>query len=294
MPTGWTDIIDTNPGTGALLGSPGNWQPRQPLVLLTIPQLAQTYLQRINMAKTSAGTPPVEAQLNQYDAAECLYLIVKLACEDESNALGSSMKEVGDADGDGLPEFQDAFVATDQRYPTTAAANSPIMWNRWPAGFTNHNQQSGGVLADTIRVSDFQDDPLNLVVEASGNSVNGQTSTKLSILVDPTTFAADNHDYFDPLKLDMPFTPSGGSLQLRGFQLTPLIYSAGIDGAYGLGYPTAWNDNSYSLAQQQQRIDDPYATDNAGHQNSTWHDAGGFTMYDGVIDNITNHLSGAR
>src|SRR6185437_2733004 len=209
MPTGWSDIIDTDTA-GVFQGSAGNWTMRTPQVLVTVPQLAWAYLQRVNRAVDASGQPLTQAQIEQYDAAECLYQIVKLACEDENVDLASSVKEVGDADGDGLPEFQDAFTGMDRNYVTNAPANNPIMWNRWPAGFTNLNlADASGNFKESFHVSDYQEDPANLIEEQTGGS--GQNLQVVSGAQAMLTFSADNHDYFDPLKLDMPVSSGGAN-----------------------------------------------------------------------------------
>src|SRR6185437_8778052 len=154
MPTGWSDIIDTDTA-GVFQGSAGNWTMRTPQVLVTVPQLAWAYLQRVNRAVDASGQPLTQVYFEESDAAECLYQIVKLACEDENVDLASSVKEVGDADGDGLPEFQDAFTGMDRNYVTNAPANNPIMRNRWPAGFTNLNlADASGNFKESFYVSD--------------------------------------------------------------------------------------------------------------------------------------------
>lgn len=297
MPTGFGDIIDTDKN-GVFQGSAGAWTMRSPSVLLLPPQLAQAYLQRINAARDINGKPPSQAQLQMYDAAECLYLIVKLACEDENTAMVDSITEVGDADGDGLLEFQDAFAGMMQSYQTNSARNNPIMWIRWPSGFTNVNiGNSSGPLLDSFHVSDFQDDPVNMLAEGTGgNGKGGQ------VINDPMTFSLDNHDYFDTLKLDIP----GASGLPRGYQLTPLIYSAGPDDSYGNVVPSVWGnstytlpqqpwaDTTYTLPQQAQYINDPYVGDANGLRAGQWYDFSAKKPYSGTMDNITNHLLNAR
>lgn len=286
LPTGFSEIIDTD-AAGNWQGAPGAWNVRPPLVLLTVPQLAQAYVQKINMARTPSGAIPTQQQLQTYDAAECLYMIVKMACEEENNALADSLKDVGDADGDGLPEFQDGFAGMNQAFAANGAANNPIMWNRWPAGFTNYNRgDAAGNFIDSLHFSDFQDDPANLIEKAPGGalqvlqSIQGQPSVAV--------FSQNNHDYFDPMRLDAP----GNSGQPRGYQLTPLIYSAGVDSIYGI-VPSAWNDGAYSLNQQNALINDPYAADSQNRRSGSWH-TGNFVPSQGVMDDFTNHIQNAR
>ena len=234
------------------------------------------------MARDVNGNPPSQQQLSLYDSAECLYLVVKLACEEENVDLAGSLKEVGDADGDGMPEFQDAFSGMDPTYATKAPANNPIMWNRWPAGYNNlNNADSSGNFIDSIHVSDYQDDPLRIVEQQTGG-----TGTGLQVVSGskPTlTFSADNHDFFDPLKLDMPVS-SGGATLARGYNLTPLIYSAGVDSIYGI----------IPLAIDSAANNDPYAVDSQSRCNAQWYDPATLKPYPGVMDNITNHVTNAQ
>jgi prepilin-type N-terminal cleavage/methylation domain-containing protein len=283
MPSCYGDFLSFDSTSGTLNGSPGSFVVRDPQILLTKPQLALAYAQRLNYA--CSQTPGItEAQVREHETAECLYLVVKLACEDENNLLQDSVKEVGDFDGDHMLEFQDAFTGMDQKYPTTGPTNNPIMFCRWPAGYTNLNRGISGSFVDSLHFSNFQDDPLNLVLESPGGGL--QIS---SAFADATTFAADNHDYFDPLKLDMP-TNNGGSIQPRGFQLTPLIYSAGPDSTYGITL-SAW------VANGQQNVNDPYFANPAPlgpELNGQWHAGGTLTPQIGVLDNVTNHNINAR
>ena len=85
-------------------------------------------------------------------------------------------------------------------------------------------------------------------------------------------FARTHHDYFDPLKLDMPATSNPTP---RGYQLTPLIYSAGPDGIWGINYAPPV-------------MTDPY--DSAGASSGQWAGANDTTMPTGSQnDNVTNH-----
>lgn len=295
MPSGWADIVATDQAGVWQTDASGKWAMRPTNVLLIPPQLAQAYLARLNAATFAKSPPLTQAQLQTYDAAECLYLIVKLACEDENTAMVDSITEVGDADGDGLLEFQDAFAAPLQSYQTNSAANNPIMWIRWPSGFVNVNiGASSGPLKNSFHVSDFQDDPVNMLAEGTGGSGKGG-----QVIADMATFSLDNHDYFDTLKLDIP----GASGQPRGYELTPLIYSAGVDGEFGIVL-SAWNDASYTTAQQNALIDDPYAPDSSttihfaggaqGRRSGQWYDYDSKKPYPGTADNITNHVQSTR
>jgi prepilin-type N-terminal cleavage/methylation domain-containing protein len=101
---------------------------------------------------------------NAYEGAEFLYMIVTSGHEDD--VLGTeqfSLRDVGDEDEDGLPEFHDAW-------------GRPISWIRWPAGF----------------VSELQP-------EVAGDPAPPPSAIAIGgVLRDPVR----NHDPFDPLKVD--------------------------------------------------------------------------------------------
>lgn len=227
------------PGTFAdfadMGGTPGSFQPRKPNVLTNwpipnppfIPPVAQAYLRTLNAATTTDKNAIVANQ-----SAECLYMILTVGSTD-SALFGEQLPtdDVGDVDGDGLPEFQDAWLVVSNSYTPKGKANSPIDFLRWAPGFEPDLQPS---LTDLGAVG----------------------------------FSMKNHDYFDPLKLDVPSSASGP----RGYQLLPLIYSAGPDGSWGINYGPPG-------------MYDPY--DSAGYQNGQWAGAADSSRTD--ADNITNH-----
>jgi prepilin-type N-terminal cleavage/methylation domain-containing protein len=141
----------------------------------------------------------------QYEDAECLYLIVTGGLADNTMAGEQiSPNDIGDADGDGMLEFHDAW-------------GNPIHFLRWAPGF-------GGTLpgSSTVIPSDLQPyDPNNVYTDNSGTPHP-----------DPR-FVVSRHDQFDPLKLQA--TPQRNLSASppyfeEGFALYPLIYSAGPDG----------------------------------------------------------------
>ena len=82
----------------------------------------------------------------------------------------------------------------------------------------------------------------------------------------------NNHDAFDPLKIDMPPTP--GALPNRGWRMFPLVYSAGVDG-------------QLDIATGSTDPNDPYAANASGLYAGEPQD--GFTDGLSHLDNITNH-----
>jgi prepilin-type N-terminal cleavage/methylation domain-containing protein len=235
MPQSFGDFADMS-------GSPGSYQLRSPTILGNyvaatktvqplVPGLAYTYLAALNAA-TTTNKSAIEA--NQ--SAECLYMILTIGSSD-SSLIGEQpipLSDVGDVDGDGLPEFQDAWPVAQSSFSTISRANSPINWIRWPAGFFP---------------SDFLADP------------NSPSAFQFSMAF---------HDPLDPLKLDVPFATAQTPAAPRGYRLTPLIFSAGPDGEWGL------IQNSSSA--------DPYDNSSPGMSGAL---ASG--MVPGVVlDNITN------
>jgi len=64
--------------------------------------------------------------VKQHQSAECLYLIMTSGLGSDGGAVFSE-RDTGDTDGDGMPEFIDAW-------------GNPIEWIRWPAGFISDMQ----------------------------------------------------------------------------------------------------------------------------------------------------------
>jgi hypothetical protein len=225
MPQHFDDFID--------FSTSGPWGLRQTEVLPVPPPIATTYLAQVNAAFQAGAT---KAQILSNDSAECLYMILTIGSTD-SGMFGEQTpnQDVGDVDGDGLPEFQDAWPVMLNSFTPIGQANSPINFLRWAPGF----------------VSDLQPDPT---------------------FPNVTEFSASHHDFFDPLKLDIP---DGSSPLPRGFQLTPLIYSAGPDGVWDI------NQNVDATPPTAPKIADPYGTDASGILPGTAGPA--------ASDNLSNH-----
>jgi prepilin-type N-terminal cleavage/methylation domain-containing protein len=107
MPDRWTDVSD-NPAF---------------LSMTQIPAVTKAY------RRHNTGVS------DQYQGAECLYLILALSGDDRASIIVERNK--GDLDGDGAPEILDGW-------------GLPISFIRWPAGFLNN--------ATNGYVTDLQDD----------------------------------------------------------------------------------------------------------------------------------------
>jgi prepilin-type N-terminal cleavage/methylation domain-containing protein len=126
MPDSWADVAITGTASTLVSGS-------------TIPSHAWTGVTRSYGATRAALTlnPP-------FPSSECLYMIVSRGLQ-EPDALGQfRADEIGDADGDGAPEFHDGW-------------RQPIMFVRWPVGFSSIIQSQNAAIQpdpfDASRVS---------------------------------------------------------------------------------------------------------------------------------------------
>lgn len=157
------------------------------------PALLREYRRRA----TATWTP-------EFQDSECLYMIIASIRTIEGNGLDFLHEgEIGDLDGDGMPEILDAW-------------GRPIVFIRWPAGFVAHPGPDfiRGTSDDLPSYSDLQ----SFTVDGDGFVVS------------------ENRDPFDPLQLDrragVPIPAAGGSGDGRyyfNFALYPLVCSAGPD-----------------------------------------------------------------
>ena len=109
MPDRWNDVKTGDPGTEIV-----------PLTGIPLPTLSRAYFDYY----TSISPTDI------YQSAECLYMIVKLGNFDDGAGIDFfNESEVGDIDGDGAPEFHDAW-------------GNPIMFIRWAPGFVSNTGNS--------------------------------------------------------------------------------------------------------------------------------------------------------
>ncbi len=106
LPDRWTDVYNSSDAD-----FPGETPYQYAWGSIPRPALSQVYL-----SKYKANQPSPE-----FGPAECLYMIVAVGSPGAMENF--SPKEIGDADGDGWPEFHDAW-------------GQPIMFLRWAPGFT--------------------------------------------------------------------------------------------------------------------------------------------------------------
>lgn len=246
MPCVYTDLI----GNYLPAGSPTAFTLRQPSYLGTVPPIAQTYYAQV---MTAAANGTTWAQIDANQSAECLYMVLTLSSTD-SGLFGEQMPtaDVGDVDGDGMPEFQDAWPVAINSYTPKGQANAPINYLRWAPGY----------------ISALQPDPEPIKVgQIITPPAPPHPATAAEALAASIAFCNSHHDYFDPLKLD---TRTVKSTNARGFQLTPLIYSAGPDGVWSMLF--------------FKPMVDPYALTTGQMQGTPDPTTGGADL-----DNVTNH-----
>ena len=181
--------------------SPGGF----PAVELPIPSLLREYRRRATSTWTA-----------EFQDSECLYMIIASIRTPEGNGLDFLHEgEIGDLDGDGMPEILDAW-------------GRPIAFIRWPAGFVAHP----GL--------DFLWDPPD-----DGDNIPSYSDLQ-TIVKDETRIptsppapagaryvAAEVRDPFDPLRLDDRYSepmPNGNTAHyFFNFAMYPLVCSAGRD-----------------------------------------------------------------
>jgi prepilin-type N-terminal cleavage/methylation domain-containing protein len=93
-------------------------------------ELGSAYLRRYLKASRTA---PDVATLRENQGAECLYLIITIACGDGEARTLFHESDIGDTDGDGAPEFLDGW-------------GHPINFIRWAPGFDSEIQLNANTL----------------------------------------------------------------------------------------------------------------------------------------------------
>ncbi len=209
--------------------------------LAAAPSIQKKYQSRISAGKT-----------DQFENAECLYLLVTLGSGDPDIIEQFAPNEIGDTDGDGMPEFHDGW-------------DRPINFLRWAPGFESPLQQwhcqSYVATADKQYPTGGHDpfDPLKLYKPSQGD-----------LLFNPAIPAAGQ---INPPLFPLIYSPGpdhtseiqdgGGSPPYRASQSSPPNYPyAQVSG----GLLGEWLDNPPNPKPS------------------------GYKASDESVDNITNHL----
>lgn len=160
------------------------------------------------------GTHPPGTWNTLHQGAECLFMILATYRDGDSTGLDSfSESQIGDVDGDGMPEILDSW-------------GRPIEFLRWAPGYRAYpgpDQQWG-----TAGV----DDDSNAIVDDSAEAGWPGTDDVASPSDIQSGNAYMSPDYLDPLKLDYRW--NDGDPFNDPFALYPLIFSAGRDRQYDL------------------------------------------------------------
>lgn len=138
-------------------------------------------------------------KLEEYQSAECLYLVVTRSGYEPAALENFRPSEIGDIDKDGLKEFIDAW-------------GNPIAFLRWAPGFSTDKFAPPNISSE-----------LGWTIAYPGSPPLPRQLSAIQI-ADPKT----NHDELDA---------SGSSA--KDFQLFPLIYSAGPDESGNAGSATS-------------------------------------------------------
>jgi prepilin-type N-terminal cleavage/methylation domain-containing protein len=177
-------VSDVNDGAMPVLELPDGTD----VLLMSAPSLWTGYVRRASMVTTWTS---------EHQQAECLYMIVASMQDGTRNGLDFFRdNELGDKDGDGMPEIWDAW-------------GNPIRFLRWAPGFPSPIQ------AVDVQPDPF--DPLKLDPRWKNNNANDRhfPSDQSPTYPDPASGSYD-------ATLDDPV------------QLFPLVFSAGPDGLYNV------------------------------------------------------------
>ena len=220
MPDRRLDVDDLGPSLlfyendlDANAGTPGRWGAYQPGTIAE-PSLHRAYHAFVT---TRMGSTNWNNWSLSFQGAECLYMVLANIKQGGNSALDFfKQSEIGDVDGDNMPEILDAW-------------GRPIEFIRWPAGFSafpGPDMQWG-----VAGVDDDQDGQIDNPTEAGWLGSDDLASpSNLQDRGDP--------DPFDFFKVDYRWWNTDGSGNPiyvdQTFALFPLVYSAGRDGIYDI------------------------------------------------------------
>lgn len=210
------------------------------------------------------GTPTVpdlNAWTTEFQGAECLYLI--LASTQTEGGSGIDFfreEEIGDTDGDGMPEILDGW-------------KHPIEFIRWPVGLSATRQTA---------MFDQNGDGIN---DRSWSAIqHGDTEPAVD------GDAGDSPDFYDYLRVDSRW--SDGVTTNDPFAIYPLVVSAGPDKIFDMVADTPVDPFRYSTTSPP---NDPFVEPVDTSSNPLPQigepldaDADDFPD-DGYFDNINNH-----
>ncbi|MEC7566486.1 MAG: prepilin-type N-terminal cleavage/methylation domain-containing protein [Planctomycetota bacterium] len=221
----------------------------------------------------------------QYQGAECLYLILSVMQDQDSSALDFFFPgEIGDIDNDGMPEILDGF-------------NQPIGFLRWAPGISSR------VGLDYRWGTAGTDEDQNQSMDDGSEAGHGDDYRSFSDI--QKVSAAESPDATDMGAADYRLYDNNASND--PYNLFPLIMSAGRDGTfgtYGFGANPGVSGFSYkstvdSTGMPPSALEkatgstnafpyDPYISHADSNSDGFPYTYGAF-VHDGMIDNISNH-----
>jgi len=215
-----------------------------------------------------------------HQGAECLYLILSIMQDQDSNALDFLFpSEVGDTDGDGMLEVLDAF-------------GNPLGFLRWAPGISARRGVDGRWGAPNI------DDDGDGIIDNPSEFGMGANDDYRSFSGIQGVDSADSPDWTDVGGADFRFYDNDPGND--PFHLYPLICSAGPDdefGQYGFGinpgtpgfrYQNTVRVNPNNPSNTIPFPYDPYHFHNDTNAQGYQQQYGAF-IHNGLLDNITNH-----
>jgi prepilin-type N-terminal cleavage/methylation domain-containing protein len=243
------------------------------------PTLGREYYRRV----TQNGSRDFNEWTEQYEDSECLYMIIASIRDLGTNGLDFLREdEIGDLDGDGMPEILDAW-------------GRPIAFLRWPAGFVAHpgSDFTWDTSDDIPAYSELQ----SVIVDSD----------------DTDYVAPEVYDPFDPLRVDrraavdMPAAEGEGDGRYYfNYALYPLVFSAGRDGIYGIVRHNQVAESATAPFRYYRTSQNPHAPTGKGRNDPysvlPWNPGTGRRLGEpfetdgqqGYADNIHNHALGGQ
>lgn len=145
VPDRWSDVILRDVGAAGV--GDGDTAPpldfnlkKDPFYLNARTDLSNVYLRRyaglVGRTNSITGVANTAGDIKRNQGAECLYMFITMACGDGEARSLFKEADVGDSDGDGAPEFLDAW-------------GHPINFLRWAPGFDSQIQLNTNNLQTT-------------------------------------------------------------------------------------------------------------------------------------------------
>ncbi|HEX4415505.1 MAG TPA: prepilin-type N-terminal cleavage/methylation domain-containing protein [Lacipirellulaceae bacterium] len=266
MPDRWSDVLLNDIGPTGSGGAPSSVV-QQPFYLQARTELSNVYLRRYLalVGKTNTVTRQANTadNIRQNQGAECLYMIVTLACGDGEARAQFGEHIIGDTDGDGAPEFLDGW-------------GHPIDFIRWAPGFESQIE---------MNVSDLP--------SLSSGSLTPADKTKI----------AKDHDPFDIFRMDpvayrlVPLIVSGGRDESEGLFTAPtaVVWSGLSSTSQTIVFNSGSNPpfiGKPALSPYVTRTDT--ATSTTNYLGTSLHVVDSTNNDETSTDNVHNHLLGQR